>query len=190
MLFGMAGYRSGFLTGDWPRRRYRQVALATLGTGGLVTLGLGLWVIASNFHVVTIFLAFLGLGGPIELVMAFGYAALIILCVRPGGALTGRIGAVGRTAFSNYLGTSLIAASIFYGDGLGLFGRLSRGEAWLFVPLIWLLMLAWSKPWLDRFAYGPFEWAWRSLARWSVEPMRKCPSLERPVPRAILVDTL
>ena len=190
MLFGMAGYRSGFLTGDWPRRRYRQVALATLGTGGLVTLGLGLWVIESNFHVVTIFLAFLGLGGPIELVMAFGYAALIILCVRPGGALTGRIGAVGRTAFSNYLGTSLIAASIFYGDGLGLFGRLSRGEAWLFVPLLWLLMLAWSKPWLDRFAYGPFEWAWRSLARWSVEPMRKRPSLERPVPRAILVDTL
>ena len=36
-----------------------------------------------------------------------------------------------------------------------------------------LLMLAWSKPWLDRFAYGPFEWLWRSLARWQIQPMRK-----------------
>ena len=38
---------------------------------------------------------------------------------------------------------------------------------------MWVLMLAWSKPWLDRFAYGPFEWAWRSLARLSPQPMRK-----------------
>ena len=36
------------------------------------------------------------------------------------------------------------------------------------VPLFWLLMLAWSKPWLDRFRYGPFEWAWRSLARLAI----------------------
>ena len=34
-------------------------------------------------------------------------------------------------------------------------------------------MLAWSKPWLDRFHYGPFEWLWRSLARWELQPMRK-----------------
>jgi len=33
-------------------------------------------------------------------------------------------------------------------------------------------MLLWSKPWLDRFRYGPFEWAWRSLARWELQPMR------------------
>jgi len=43
----------------------------------------------------------------------------------------------------------------------------------LFVPLVWLLMLAWSKPWLDHFHYGPLEWAWRSLARWELQPMRK-----------------
>ncbi len=177
MMFGMAGYRSGFLTGSWSRRRYRWIAGTTLGIGGLLTLGLGLWVIASNFHVVTIFFAFLGLGGPIELLMAFGYAALTILAIRPGGPLTGRVAAVGRTAFSNYLGTSLIAATVFYGDGLGLFGHLSRSEAWLVVPPMWLLMLAWSKPWLDRFNYGPFEWAWRSLAKGRLEPNRKRKSL-------------
>ena len=62
---------------------------------------------------------------------------------------------------------------LLYGDGLGLYHRVSRFEAWLAVPLVWLLMLAWSKPWLDRFQYGPFEWAWRSLARWEMQPMRK-----------------
>ena len=30
---------------------------------------------------------------------------------------------------------------------------------------MWALMLLWSKPWLDRFRYGPFEWLWRSLSR-------------------------
>jgi uncharacterized protein len=37
---------------------------------------------------------------------------------------------------------------------------------------IWLLMLLWSKPWLDRFRYGPLEWLWRSLARFAWQPMR------------------
>jgi len=35
--------------------------------------------------------------------------------------------------------------------------------------------LLWSKPWLDRYRYGPFEWLWRSLARASFQPMRKAP---------------
>jgi uncharacterized protein len=38
---------------------------------------------------------------------------------------------------------------------------------------VWLIMLAWSKPWLDRFHYGPFEWLWRSLARWQAQPLRR-----------------
>ena len=41
---------------------------------------------------------------------------------------------------------------------------------------MWALMLLWSKPWLDRFRYGPFEWLWRSLARMRLEPMRKRPA--------------
>ncbi len=173
MLFGMAGYRSGFLTGAWPTARYWRIAIATLGIGGLVTLALGLWVASANFYIPLLFFAFLGIGGPIQLAMAFGYASLIILLSRSGGALTTRIAAVGRAAFSNYLATSIFAAFIFYGDGLGLFGKVSRFEAWLFVPLAWALMLLWSKPWLDRFRYGPLEWAWRSLARLSFEPMRR-----------------
>jgi uncharacterized protein len=39
--------------------------------------------------------------------------------------------------------------------------------------LFWLLMLAWSKPWLDRFHYGPLEWLWRTLARGRAQPFRR-----------------
>jgi uncharacterized protein len=37
-------------------------------------------------------------------------------------------------------------------------------------------MLLWSKPWLDRFNYGPLEWLWRSLARGRVEPLARAPA--------------
>jgi uncharacterized protein len=63
----------------------------------------------------------------------------------------------------------------FYGWGLGLFGRLDRAELWLVVIAMWVVMLAWSKPWLERYNYGPLEWAWRSLARGKVQQMRKAP---------------
>jgi uncharacterized protein len=36
-------------------------------------------------------------------------------------------------------------------------------------------MLLWSKPWLDRFHYGPLEWLWRTLSRGKLQPFRKRP---------------
>jgi uncharacterized protein len=100
------------------------------------------------------------------------YAPRSILPARPR-ALAARFPAVGRAAFTTYHGATMIATVLFYGFGFGLFGELSRGEAWLIVPAVWAVMLLWSKWWLDRFRYGPFEWAWRCLSRWKWEPMRK-----------------
>ena len=95
-------------------------------------------------------------------------------------AVADRFAAVGRAAFSNYLGSTIIGTLLFFGTFGGLYGQLSRGQVWLFVPVIWAAMLLWSKPWLDRYTYGPLEWAWRSLARWELQPMRKAP--RAPVP--------
>jgi uncharacterized protein len=63
--------------------------------------------------------------------------------------------------------------TLFYGYGGGLYGSLSRAELWIPVVAMWSLMLLWSKPWLDRFDYGPLEWLWRSLSRGSLQPMRR-----------------
>ena len=117
--------------------------------------------------------AFIVFETPFITIMAVGYAAMIVLLSRRNGSLTQRIAAAGRCAFTNYLGTSIIASLVFYGWGLGLYGSVSRWQAWLLAPLVWAIMLLWSKPWLERFHYGPFEWAWRSLSRWKLQPMRK-----------------
>jgi uncharacterized protein len=173
MLLGMAAFRSGFLTGEWDDSAYRKVALWTLGIGIPASIAIAASTVASHFFVPTILFNFMVLGTPLRPIMALGYAALIVLAFRNPGALRDRIAAVGRCAFSNYLGTSILASLVFYGGGLALFGSLSRWQAWLVAPMFWGLMLAWSKPWLDRFNYGPFEWLWRSLARMKVQPMRK-----------------
>jgi uncharacterized protein len=175
MLIGMVVFRSGFLTGEWDDRSYRQIAWWGLGIGGAACLAFGIIEWASGFYAPLILLLFLGIGPPFQLVMAIGYAALIILLSRHDGPIRARVAAVGRAAFTNYLGSSVLGASIFYGGGLALYGTLDRAHVTLFVPLFWALMLLWSKPWLDRFRYGPFEWAWRSLARGKVQPMRKVP---------------
>jgi len=42
---------------------------------------------------------------------------------------------------------------------------------------IWALLLTWSSLWLAHFRFGPFEWLWRSLARWQVQPIKKATSV-------------
>ncbi|HEX6374619.1 MAG TPA: DUF418 domain-containing protein [Allosphingosinicella sp.] len=173
MLLGMAGLRSGFLTGAWDDARYRKVALTGFAIALPVYAALAWLLHRDGFTVPAIFTwSFAGtvLVRPVAVV---AIAALIILLTRHGGRLTRRIAAAGRAAFTNYLGTSILMTALFYGWGAGLFGRLSRIELWLVVLAMWALMLLWSKPWLRRFHYGPFEWLWRTLARWQWQPLRK-----------------
>jgi uncharacterized protein len=173
MLLGMAGFRSGFLTGDWSDHAYRWIAVRALSLGALCGAAIVVFDTASGFSVIGSMAAFVVLATPFLTIMAIGYAALIILLSRDLGPLAQRVAAAGRCAFSNYLGTSFLASLIFNGWGLGLYGSLSRWQAWCFVPVFWALMLLWSKPWLEHFNYGPFEWAWRSLARGRLQPMRR-----------------
>ena len=173
MLFGMAGLKSGFLTGDWSNASYRKIALACLAAGIPIYAFIGWMLFSDGFTVPGIFTWYMTATVPFRPLMIVAYASLIILATRRGGWLVERIAAAGRAAFTNYLGTSIIMTFVFYGWGLGFYGSLGRAELWLVVIAMWILMLLWSKPWLDRFAYGPFEWLWRSLARLELQPMRK-----------------
>src|SRR3546814_10248611 len=109
--------------------------------------------------------------------MTLGWGALILwlIAVAASDAARARLAAAGRMAFTNYLMTSIVMTTIFYGYGLGLFGSVGRAALYLFCFGMWVAMLLWSKPWLDRFHYGQFEWLWRSLARARPQPMgRRC----------------
>jgi uncharacterized protein len=172
MLLGMAGLRSGMLTGDWPRGWYRRGAAIGFGIGAPAYALLALIPIRHDFDMASVLAATLVWSEPIRPVMIVGWACLIVLLFRPGSALADRIAAAGRMAFSNYLGTTIVCTTIFYGYGFGLYGQLSRFELTGIVLLVWALILLWSKPWLMRFRYGPAEWLWRSLARGRLQPMR------------------
>jgi uncharacterized protein len=173
MLFGMAALKSGFLRGEWEAVRYREWALICLAVAIPAYAVIAWLLVRADFSPPAVFLYALAAPTPFRPLMIVGIAATIILVTRKGGALVDRIAAAGRAAFTNYLGTSILMTTLFYGYGLGLYGSMSRIQLWLPVVAMWALMLLWSKPWLDRFRYGPFEWLWRSLARMRLEPMRK-----------------
>jgi len=175
MVLGMAALKSGFFRGDWPALRYRKWALACLGIAVPVYALLAFLLVRQGFATENIFVWSIAATTPVRPVMVVGLAALVILLTRNGGWLVDRIAAAGRAAFTNYLGTSILMTTLFYGYGIGLYGTMSRIELWLPVIGTWALMLLWSKPWLDRFRYGPFEWLWRSLARMRPQPMRPSP---------------
>lgn len=175
MLIGMALFRSGFFSGDWPPGRLRAVAGLGIVLGSALTLAALAWTLPRDFPPVTM-AAFLSswLALP-HLLMALGYAAILML-VMPRLLATrfgARLSAAGRMAFTNYIATSLVMTGIFHGWGLGLFASLGAAEQWAFVALGWMLMLAWSKPWLDRFSQGPLEWLWRSLTEWRILRLRR-----------------
>lgn len=174
MLAGMALLRSGFLTGEWPQARYRRWAIRAYLVGIPPTLALAAWNWASGFDTLATFSTFFAWVEPFRYATTLGHAALAMLLLHrfANSPLVARIAAAGRTAFTNYLVTSIVMTTIFYGYGGGLFGQVGRAELYLFVFAMWAAMLAWSKPWLARFRYGPFEWAWRSLSRAKLQPMR------------------
>jgi len=173
MLIGIAGLKSGFLAGAWSRRSYATIAAGCLGVDWLAHAWAAYLTVRDDFSLLTLFPWTRLYVAPLHAVGAIGYAALIMLAFGKRSAIAERFAAVGRAAFTNYLGSTLVGTLLFYGTFGGLYGQLSRGQAWLVVPFVWAFMLLWSKPWLDRYNYGPFEWAWRSLSRWRPQPMRK-----------------
>ena len=180
MLLGMAGLKSGFLIGDWPRARYRLCASLGLGLSLPIFTVSAVHTISGGFALDDVVLGAMAAPALLRWPAIGGYAALGMLAMRPGGWLTGRVAAAGRMALSNYLGTTVLMTTVFYGYGLGLFGSIGRAHLLWLAPVAWAAMLAWSQPWLERYRYGPLEWLWRSLSRGRVQPMRRENTLMQP----------
>lgn len=173
MLLGMALFKSGMLRGAWPAARYRRWLMIGFCIGIPAYAAIGWFVASAGFSAFAVSLGVLLLATPVRPLMIIGWASLIILLARMRGWLTDRLAAAGRMAFTNYLMTTILCTTFFNGYGSGFYGYLSRAELYLVVVAIWALILLWSKPWLAHFRYGPFEWLWRSLARGSLQPMRR-----------------
>ena len=175
MLIGMIMFKSGLLRGTWELARLDRWRNWCLGIGIAANLALLWWQFDTGLNGIALLQATFWLSIPFDFAMSIGYACLFMGLAQRFAAspLIARFAAVGRAAFTNYLGTSILMTTLFYGWGLGQFGYWSRIEIYGPVLAVWVLMLLWSKPWLDTYRYGPLEWLWRSMAKMRVQPMAK-----------------
>lgn len=174
MLIGMALYRIGLFDGRLDPRKVRIWGWIGVIAGSALTLAIALWAMREGFTYWGTLAAFLGFSPLPRLPVVLGLLALLCLYgAHATGWLGQRVSATGRMAFSNYLGTSIVMLLVFHGWAGGLFGQLNRPQLYLVVIATWALMLLWSKPWLERFRYGPLEWLWRCLTYWKLFPIAK-----------------
>jgi uncharacterized protein len=173
MLYGMALFRTGVMTNERSAGFYRRL-VAVGGTVGLATILAGVWFIEANDWAASVALYWTQFNYWGSIPLAGAYLGLVMLYAkwRPAGVVTRWLAAVGRTAFSNYIFQTVVATSIFYGHGLGLFGRVSRVEALGVVVAIWAVQVPLSVLWLRYFRYGPLEWLWRALTYRTLPTMR------------------
>ena len=172
MLLGMALFEWGVLSAERSRGFYRRLVAAG-AVAGLVPILVGVAYIEANDWTATagVFWRQFNYWGSVPL--AASYVGLVALwCLRrPSGVVTDALAAVGRTAFTNYLLQTVLATSVFYGHGLGLFGQLSRVELLGVVLAIWAIQVPLSVLWLRRFRFGPVEWCWRTLTYGERQPI-------------------
>ena len=170
MLIGVGLYRTGIITGRRSEAFYRRGVWWGLGLGLPLSAGGFAWMAATDFS------PDIAIVGTIPntlatLPLALAYLSLIALWnLRSQTPLHRRIHAVGRMALTNYLTQTIIGVivlrTLFEPDDL------NRSWILLFIVAVWVVQLAWSQPWLDRFRYGPFEWVWRCATYRSLQPLR------------------
>src|SRR5690606_23983029 len=117
MLLGMALYRLGLFEGGVDRRKLRRWGWIGVVGGALLTLPLGLWAMAAGFPLMLTQFVFNGAPALFHLAMVLGLVALLSLWAPRAAAtwLGSRFVAAGRTAFSNYIGSSLVMMLVFQG---------------------------------------------------------------------------
>jgi uncharacterized protein len=174
MLVGMALYRMGLFDGRMPAHKVKLWGWISLSFGAALSAAIAWWALGEGLTYFGTILAFIGLARFASLPMVLGLAALLSLWgASASGALAERVSAAGRAAFTNYIGTSVVTLFVFHGWAAGLYGELNRPQLYLVVLAVWVLILAWSKPWLEKFRYGPLEWLWRCLTYGRMFPFRR-----------------
>lgn len=108
-------------------------------------------------------------------VLATGYGAALfaLLNTAAGKRALGWAAPLGRMAFTNYLAQSLIFGWIFYGYGLGLFGRVGVVTALAIGVAVYAAQVMFSAAWLRYYWFGPAEWLWRSLMYGTAQRLRR-----------------
>jgi uncharacterized protein len=175
MLIGMALLKAGVLTGRRSRRFYWLMLAAGYGAG-LTVNGIETWASivspADSAKLVYWTEVTYDLG---RLPMVIGHIAALMLLMRLRifEAAARLFSAAGRLALTNYVLQTVICNTLFLGVGFGLFAMLKLHQLMVLALLIGVVQIVFSVIWLRHYLMGPLEWALRSLARWSPQPLRR-----------------
>ncbi len=162
-LVGLVVGRSGIL--DEPERYQPFLRRAWKGALPFALVGNGLFL--AGFETKTMWMVSIGIhiGAPL---LSFVYAAWVLLYAEK---LT-FFAPVGRMALTNYLSQSLIATTLFYGYGFGLYDQVLPTLMLVLVLVIFAAQTLFSQFWLAQYRFGPMEWLWRSLTYGQWQPLR------------------
>jgi uncharacterized protein len=176
MLLGIAAWKSGVIRS--PRRFRTQLWIFCVVTGvaGAMNTVHDVLPRATGMRfALPHFIGVLGAEDP----LALSYGALLLAWLgdpKRTPVWAARFAAAGQMALTNYLTQSVVFGAIFYGYGLGLFGRIAPAPAVAFGIAFYAAQLFFSQWWLARYRFGPCEWVWRSLTYGQRQPMHRSAS--------------
>jgi MFS family permease len=110
---------------------------------------------------------------PVCLALAFAAAILYAVECTSARALLRPFSAIGRMAFTNYIGQSLVFGWLFFGYGLGWFGLLRPAPVLALGIAVYVVQVQLSRLWLRHYRFGPIEWLWRTLMYGARQAMRR-----------------
>ncbi|MBC9032061.1 DUF418 domain-containing protein [Sphingomonas sp. JC676] len=181
MLIGVALWKWGVIQGERSKRFYLVLMLAAYGFG-VTARAIGVsetisFTLMPRTSWVT--------GEFARLAVGLGHLALVNWAVqtRPGNALLSVFKAPGRMAFSLYFLQQFVGKYILFAPfGFNLWGRYGWAQMAAISTMGIVLLVLFAHVWMRRFASGPFEWLWRSLAYVKWQPLLRARPSAPPLP--------
>jgi len=169
-LLGALLWRSGVLQRPHDFR-YQTITAATVGiVGGAALAAADTYGFLAKLGASK---AFLIAFTPVLLALGYGAAIMALMHLSVARRFLSTFAPAGRMAFTNYVLQSVIFGFIFFGYGLGQFGRMGAAMAFVMGVAVYIAQMVLSKWWLCRYRFGPIEWLWRTLMYGVTQPMRK-----------------
>ena len=160
MLFGIMLYKLNIIQGKKNIVFYKKIAVYGFSVGLPLSIYSIYLLVSTDYDPSVLFIS--NIFNTLSVIpMVLGYTGVLtILNLKLRDSISTRLQACGKLAFTNYITQTLFGVFFIGAFRLDTF---SRSELIIFVFLVWIIQIAWSKPILEKFNYGPLEWVWRKL---------------------------
>ncbi|EEK70834.1 hypothetical protein bcere0007_47180 [Bacillus mycoides] len=98
---------------------------------------------------------------PVTMTFLYGCTIILLFHYKKSSRLLTYMANMGKMSVSNYLAQSIIATTIFYAYGFGLYGKIGYFFGILLTIGIYTIQLFVSTYWLQKYRMGPVEYVWR-----------------------------